>query len=472
VELYVYNLADASTTHIDTGPEKDQYVPFFEWTPAGELYFFRLNRLQNHLEIILANNNGTQKTIYEERSPKYIDGVGLEIITFMPDSKRFVIMNETETGYMHLYMYHVDRGRQYAITKGDWEVKQLIHAGDRKIWFTSNETSPIRTNLYSVDITGRNKRRLTGGEGVHRIWASKGVKYYFSTLSNASTPNLVTLHRGDGTLIRTVEENAAVKAYAAEVGLPLKEFFTIEVENAGRPVKLNCYIVKPADFDPAKKYPVLVTQYSGPGSERVLDRWSMGWEDVLVQKGYIVACCDPRGTANQGEYFKKLTYGRMGELETEDMIDFARHLGALPYVDESRIGIYGWSYGGFMALNCIFKGADVFRTAISVAPVTSWRFYDTIYTERVNGLPQDNPDGYDLTSPLGFANLLRGNLLIVHGSGDDNVHAQNTYRMVEELVRHGKDFDMMIYPDDNHSMMPVGRNHINRKMISYCLEKL
>ncbi len=472
VELYVHDLQSGVRTKIDVGHETDQYVPFFDWTPAGQLYFFRLNRQQSHLEVILANSDGSGKVIYGDSSPAYIDGVGLDMLTFMPDSKRFLVTCETRTGYNHIYMYHTDKGFQYAVTEGKWEVTQLVHASESRIWYVSNETSPLGTNLYSVNIRGKQKKRLTPGDGTYRIMPGSGCKYYISMFSNVSTPNTVTLHNGEGKLIRTLEDNAGLKEHIAEIGLPQKEFFRIAVDNNGEPLDLNCYIVKPVDFDPAKKYPVLITQYSGPGSQQVKNSWSVGWEDVLVQEGYIVACCDPRGTAGMGEYFKKLTYGRMGEMETEDQISFARHLASLPYVDSERIGIYGWSYGGFMALNCILKGADVFKAAVSVAPVTSWRYYDSVYTERFNGLPQGNDYGYDSPSPLGYASQLEGNLLIIHGSGDDNVHAQNTYRMVQELVKHGKQFDMMIYTDDNHSMVPGGRSHIYTKMIGYCLDKL
>lgn len=475
VELYIHDLRTGERVKVDTGVETDQYVPFFEWTPGGRLYFFRLNRLQNHLEIILAGDDGRGRVIYEEKSPQYIEDLGLAGIKFLSDSKRFVIMNETRTGYRHIYMYHIDKGYRYAVTSGAWEVTELIEATDDRIWFLSNETSPLRNNLYSANIRGKQKKRLTVGEGTYRISASAGCRYYMSTFSNASTPNIVTLHRGDGTPIRTLEDNAALAATIEEVALPVREFATFGVDAdgpGGESMELNYYIVKPGDFDPGKRYPVLVTQYSGPGSQQVTDRFAVGWEDVMVQHGYIVACCDPRGTGGRGEQFRKLTYGRLGEAETADQIAFARHLGSLPFVDESRIGIYGWSYGGFMALNCILRGADVFKMAIAVAPVTSWRFYNTIYTERFNGLPEGNGYGYDEVSPLIHADKLEGALLMVHGSGDDNVHAQNSYRMAQEFVRAGKQFDMMIYPDDNHSMVPDGRTHIYHKMINYCLREL
>ena len=472
VSLHVYDLASGRTTHVDVGPERDQYLPFFGWTPAGALCFYRINRLQNHLEVFVDDLKGTRKMIYEERSDKYIDNIGMETVTFLSDGDRFIVKNETRTGFSHLYMYSMERGFLYPLTEGEWEVRSLVCATDERVWFLSNETSPLRNNLYVVGTNGKGKRRLTKGEGTYAIAPSEGCKYYISYFSNSSTPNTVTLHDSRGRLLRTLEDNAELKEYIASVGYPVREFFTFPVTHEGRRIELNCYIVKPADFDPGGSYPVLFTQYSGPASQQVLDRWFVDWEDALVQQGYLVVCMDPRGTGGRGEWFKKLTYGQMGLLETEDQIALARYVAGLPYVDASRIGIYGWSYGGFMSLNCILKGADVFSMAISVAPVTSWRYYDSVYTERVNGLPQENPDGYDIPSPVYYADRLKGRLLLMHGSADDNVHPQNSYKMAYELVRAGKKFDMMIYPDDNHSMVPNGRFHVRQKMVDYCLENL
>ena len=443
VSLHVYDLASGRTTHVDVGPERDQYLPFFGWTPAGALCFYRINRLQNHLEVFVDDLKGTRKMIYEERSDKYIDNIGMGTVTFLSDGDRFIVKNETRTGFSHLYMYSMERGFLYPLTEGEWEVRSLVCATDERVWFLSNETSPLRNNLYVVGTNGKGKRRLTKGEGTYAIAPSEGCKYYISYFSNSSTPNTVTLHDSRGRLLRTLEDNAELKEYIASVGYPVREFFTFPVTHEGRRIELNCYIVKPADFDPGGSYPVLFTQYSGPASQQVLDRWFVDWEDALVQQGYLVVCMDPRGTGGRGEWFKKLTYGQMGLLETEDQIALARYVAGLPYVDASRIGIYGWSYGGFMSLNCILKGADVFSMAISVAPVTSWRYYDSVYTERVNGLPQENPDGYDIPSPVYYADRLKGRLLLMHGSADDNVHPQNSYKMAYELVRAGKKFDMI-----------------------------
>lgn len=472
VSLHVYSLRTGKTVKVDTGSEIDQYIPFFGWTPTEDVYFMRINRLQNHLEVFLADAKGRTSIIYDERSDKYIDDIGMQTVTFLEDGDRFLVKNETRTGFAHIYMYSVKDGFLYPVTSGEWEVKSIVETYGDKIWFMSNETSPMRNNLYVVGNDGQDKMRLTQQEGIYRIAPSAGSRYYISYFSNSSTPNTVTLHSGDGKLIRTLEDNAQLKEYIASLDYPVKEFSSLTVMREGKPVELNYYIVRPADFDPSKRYPVLLTQYSGPVSQQVLDRWAVDWEDALVQEGYIVVCMDPRGTGGRGEEFKKLTYGQLGLLETEDQIDFARYISSLPFVDSQRIGIYGWSYGGFMSLNCILKGADVFKTAISVAPVTSWRYYDSVYTERFNGLPQNNAEGYDLPSPIYYADKLRGNLLLMHGSADDNVHPQNSYKMAHELVKAGKKFDMMIYTDDNHSMMPYGRYNVRQKMVDYCLSNL
>ena len=295
------------------------------------------------------------------------------------------------------------------------------------------------------------------------------MKYYISTFSSASQGRLVELRNGKGELIRTLVDNTELNEKLKS--LPKKEFFTFTTERGDN---LNAYIIKPVDFDPAKKYPVLLTQYSGPGSQSVSDSFGMGWESVMVGNGYIVACVDGRGTGFMGEKFKKCTYGNLGALEVEDQISFARHLASQSWVDADRIGIYGWSFGGFMALGCSLKGEGLFKMAIAVAPVTSWRYYDTIYTEIYNDLPQDNPKGYDDNSPINFADKLhdRTSLLIMHGTADDNVHVQNTMEMCHALNRAGKQYDMMIYPDQNHSMYPHYAYNIRIKMIQYTLRNL
>ncbi len=468
VELYTYSITDNRTTKIDTGAEKDMYIPYFEWTPDSRLYFFTLNRLQNHLAVTLCDNGG-QRTIYEENSEQYIDEIDPKTITFIGASGKFIARNETISGFYHLYLYDIDKGLVAPITSGDWDVSELVYADEKKAAYLSNEESRFGNNLYTIGINGKNKKRLTEEKGSYTIEPGEGFKYYIASFSNVSTPLRITLHDSQGKQARVLEDNSELKAYIDEINLPRKEFISFITPEG---YELYGYIIKPENFDASKRYPVLFSQYSGPSSREVVDSWSIGWEDVLVQNGYIVACFDPRGTGGRGEAFKKLTYGKMGLLETQDQISAARYMASLPYVDGSRIGIYGWSYGGFMALNCILKGADVFKMAISVAPVTSWRYYDSIYTERFNGLPQDNPQGYDEPSPIGYADNLKGKLLLIHGTADDNVHVLSSHLMAKKLVAAQKEFDMMIYTDTNHSMVPGGSTHIRKHMIEYCLKNL
>ena len=348
----------------------------------------------------------------------------------------------------------------------------MVGATSKRVWYLSTEGSPIRRNLYSVRLDGRDKRRLTTGEGFYSVAPSAGMKYYISTFSNAATPNRVEVCDGEGRPVRTLRDSRALGEELAARQRPVKEFLRIPTERGD---SLEAWILRPRDFDPARQYPVLMTQYSGPGSQSVQDRWSMDWEDALVDKGYVVVCADGRGTGFRGEQFKKQTYGRLGALEVEDQLSVARYLAAQPWVDAARIGIYGWSYGGFMALSCALKGHGLFRMAIAVAPVTSWRYYDTIYTEVYNNLPQYNASGYDDNSPIHFARMLddrKTRLLMIHGTADDNVHFQNAMEMARALNRAGKSYDMMVYPDQNHSMMPSDSHNVRQKMIDYTLEHL
>ena len=471
VQLFVVDLATGERERIDTGPDSDQYLPRIGFTPDGRLWYHRINRRQNTFEVQLCEPNGAQRTIYEERAQQYVERVDDRTVTFI-DKERFLVRQESHTGFMHLYLYGIRGGFLAQVTKGPWEVTEVVGATPKRVWFLSTETSPLRRNLYSVALNGKDKRRLTSDDGYYTIAPSSGMKYYISTYSSAATPNRVEICKGDGTVVRTLETNDALRAELAATQRPTKEFFTFVTERGDT---LNAYIVRPRGFDPSRRYPVLLTQYSGPGSQTVADRWSLDWEDALADKGYIVVSADGRGTGFRGERFKKQTYGRLGAMETEDQLSLARHMAAQPWVDAGRIGIYGWSYGGFMALSCALKGHGLFKMAIAVAPVTSWRYYDTIYTEIYNNLPQYNAAGYDDHSPLRLARLLddkRTRLLLIHGTADDNVHFQHTAEMARALNRAGKRYDMMVYPDQNHSMMPDDTANVRQKMIDYTLEHL
>lgn len=468
VTLHVYDIPTGSTYTVDTGPDTNQYIPRIGWTPSGELFFYRVNRRQNHFDVLLADGEGKTRVIYDEVSPRYVERPDDETVTFLADGDRFIVKNETRTGWMHLYLHSIRKGFLNAITSGEWEVTELLGIRGGRVWYMSSEASPLERHLYSVKPDGRSKKRLTGGSGTYRIVPTPELKYYTSTFTDAG-------HRG-GVVERVKTDRPELfireKADLTENEFA-PEFFSCALTDG---TSLYGYMIKPRGFDPSKRYPVFMTQYSGPGSQSVADRpVGAGDEAIfapLLEAGYIVACVDGRGTGFRGEEFKKCTYGQLGKYETEDQIAAAHYLGSLPYVNESRIGIYGWSYGGFMALNCILKGADVFKLAVAVAPVTSWRYYDTIYTEIYNGLPQDNPSGYDDNSPINFAALLEGKLLLVHGTADDNVHVQNSYEMAKALIAKGKQFDIMIYPDDNHSMRPGGGTHVRRKIVDYVTANL
>ena len=471
VQLWIADLATGAKSRIDTGTETDQYIPRIGWTPDGRPWYYRLNRRQNTFEMVVCEPHGAQRTVYEERSQQYVERVDDRTVTFV-DRDRFLVRQESHTGYMHLYLYSLRRGLLGQVTKGAWEVTDVVGTDGKRVWYLSTETSPLRRNLYSVRLDGKDKQRLTQRDGYYTAAPSKGMKYFITTFSNAATPNLTEVRDAAGQWLRTLADSRELRAELMATDRPVKEFFTFVTERGDT---LNAYRILPRGFDPAKRYPVLLTQYSGPGSQQVADRWSMDWEDALAEKGYIVVCADGRGTGFRGEKFKKLTYGRLGALEVEDQLSTARYMAAQPWVDPDRIGIYGWSYGGFMALSCALKGHGLFRMAIAVAPVTSWRYYDTIYTEIYNNLPQFNAEGYDKYSPIHFAQMLddkKTRLLSIHGTADDNGHFQNTVQLTRALNRAGKQYDMMVYPDQNHSMLPDATGHVRQKMIDYTLEHL
>lgn len=463
VTLHLIDLEQGTEQIIPTGENTDQYLPNLGWTPAGELYFYRVDRRQRLFEVVV-DRTDEQQIIYAESSPRYVERPIGEMITFL-DRDRFIVREETTAGWWHLYLHSVEKGRLRTLTSGSWEVTALVAADNRHVWYLSTESSPLRRDLYRIDLKGRNKCRLSRGEGWHSILAGAGMNYYIESFNSASEPGRVSVHRGDGTLVRTIAERPAPD-FAWR-----KEFFTWRNERGD---SLNAWVVRPRDFDSSRRYPIVLTQYSGPGSQEVSDRWRVDWTEALSEAGYIVACVDPRGTGFMGEAFKKQTYGDLGRREVEDQLSFARYWAQQPWVDASRMAVYGWSYGGFMALSCALKGQGLFKVAIAVAPVTSWRFYDSVYTETYNGLPEEFAQGYDENSPLNFPEKLSPDtrLLLIHGSGDDNVHLQNTMEMARRLNRDGAAYDMMIYPDQNHSMMPDDMRNVRVKMLGYLLEHL
>jgi dipeptidyl-peptidase-4 len=358
------------------------------------------------------------------------------------------------------------------VTKGDWDVTEYLgfDATNKIIYYQSAQPTAMQRSIYSIKINGTGAKKLNAFDGNNYAIFSSNFMYHVNYFSNVSIPTQITLHDAKGKRIRVLEENSELKEKLKNTNFSEKEFFTFTSEEG---VKLNGWIMKPADFDTNKKYPVLMTQYSGPNSQEVLDQFEVGWEQVLTAEGYIVACVDGRGTGARGEEFRKMTYMQIGKYETLDQIATAKYLGSLDYIDSSRIGIWGWSYGGFMALNCMTQGADYFKAGIAVAPVTNWRYYDNIYTERFMRTPQENPNGYDDNSPINHVDKLKGKLLIVHGTADDNVHLQNSLEISEALVQANKQFEMFYYTNRNHSIYGGNtRYHLYTKMLNFVKENL
>lgn len=456
VSVHVYDLETKHTSPVDIGNDAEQYIPRLKWTcHADRLCVIRLNRLQNKVDILINDVAANRtKLLYSETNPCYIDEIDDDYIHFTPDGKYFYMFSE-RSGYNHLYLHDLNSGKQMnAITSGDYDVTGLLgyHSGTKRIYYTAADESPLRRNIFSVGINGKKPEKMNTEAGTHEAVFSRDFRYYINYYSNGNTPPEIRLYdtRGNN-IIRTLEDNAELKGRIRKYGFVQKEFLSIPTSSG---IHLNAYILKPDVLEPGKEYPLFMYVYGGPGSQQVSDSWdrSMAWKQMLVRKGYIVACVDNRGTGYRGEEFRKCTYMQLGKYETEDQIAAAVFLGDLPYIDQSRIGIFGWSYGGYMSSLCLTLGAGVFKAGIAVAPVTNWRFYDTIYTERYMRTPQENPSGYDDNSPINHVEKLKGKFLLVHGSADDNVHYQNTLVFAEKLVQANKPFEMQIYPDKNHGI--------------------
>ena len=473
VTIHVYDIHNGTFSDMDIGEETDQYIPRIKWTQdPSKLAIYRLNRLQNHIEVLVADaSTGNSDILWEETNDYFIRETSDDMITFLEDGKHFLVMSE-RNGWMHFYLYDMNGDLQNAATSGAWEVDQLIgidHA-NHVLYYSSSETSPLQRNIYSVQLNGRNKKRLTPLDGTNNAVFSNGFRYYINYHSDANTPPYITLHDARGELIRVLEDNAGLRETTEEYGFSKKEFFTFTTSEG---VELNGYMIKPPDFDRNKEYPLFMYVYGGPGHQAVRDSYTTGaWYQMLAQKGYVIACVDNRGTGARGEEFMKSVYLQLGKYETIDQIEAAKYLGAKSYIDDSRIGIFGWSYGGYMAALCLTKGAHVFSLGISGAPVTNWRFYDTIYTERYMRTPQENADGYDDNSPINHVEKLKGKFMIIHGTADDNVHLQNTIEMVDKMVDAGKQFELLLYPNHSHGIRGNAAQHMYTRITDFILENL
>jgi dipeptidyl-peptidase-4 len=480
VSLYVYDLGLGQSRKVETGSNTDQYIPRIEWTKNNDqLCAMRMNRHQNKLEFLLTDlmakslNTVPTKVIYTEQAETYIDVS--DALTFLADGS-FIWLSERD-GYNHLYLFDAAGAVKKQITKGAWDVIDFygIDEASQIAYFTSSMVSAMEQHVYSVNFKKQPQApvRMSVQKGNNSAEFSKGFKYYILMHSDANTPTDFGLYDSKGKLTRVLKDNASLKERMQKYGLTKKEFFTFK-NTAG--VDLNCWMMKPSNFDPSKKYPVLVAIYGGPGSNTVTDAWGGRgylWHQLLCQQGYIVVSCDPRGTQYRGRQFKHSTYMNLGKLETEDFIDFAKYLGGQAFIDASRIGIQGWSFGGYMTSLCMTKGADQYKAGIAVAPVTNWKYYDSIYTERFMRTPQENSGGYENNSPINFVKSLKGKFLLVHGSADDNVHYQNSMDMVTALVAANKQFDMFVYPNKNHGISGGNtRLHLYTRMTQFLTDNL
>jgi dipeptidyl-peptidase-4 len=476
IEIWMYDVVSKQKVKADLGQEKDIYIPRVQWSQnPNVLSIRRLNRLQNTLDIIHTNaSTGESKTILTEKSDTYVDVN--DDLTYLADGKQFIHGSE-QKGFYHLYLYTMEGQLVRALTAGDFEVTDFygLDEKNKTLYYSSTEISPLERHFYSISFDGKNKTKLSAQAGTHSINLSKDFQFYIDNFSSASLPLQVALYKTKANeLIKYLEKNESLKNTVQDYNLSAKEFFSFKTTDG---TLLNGYLLKPAAFDASKKYPVLVYQYSGPGSQEGANRWGGGhyyFHQMLTQQGFIVAIIDPRGTGFRGEKFKKITYKQLGKYELEDQIEGARYLSSLSYVDANRLGIWGWSYGGYMSSLAMTKGAGTFKTGVAVAPVTNWRYYDNIYTERFMQRPQENAAGYDDNSPTTYAHKLTGNFLLIHGTGDDNVHFQNSVALHEGLVAAGKQFQSFYYPDKNHGMAPgtKSRAHLYNMMFNFLLKNL
>ena len=475
VSLHLYDINLGTTTHFDfIDNSSNHYIPRIKWTNDDNLLSVQvINRHQNDLSLyIVKGNTANYRIVLRETDKAYVDIH--DNLTFLDDNS-FIWTSEKD-GFNHIYHYDKNGKLIRQITKGNWEVTEFYgyDSKTKTIFYQSTENGSTNRDIYKIGLNGKNKVRLSSQNGTNKATFSPNHQYFINLFSSAAEPPRYTLNEvKSGKEIKTITDNTALSEKLKNYNLPTKEFFELTTEKGHR---LNAYIIKPKDFDADRKYPLLMFQYSGPGSQQVANQWlntNDYWHMMLAQQGYLVACVDGRGTGFKGANFKKVTQKELGKYEVEDQIDAAKEFAKYPYIDKERIGIWGWSYGGFMSSNCILKGNDVFKTAIAVAPVSNWRFYDTIYTERYMTTPQENPSGYDDNSPINHVDKLKGNYLIIHGTADDNVHVQNAMQMIRALQLANKQFDQAVYPDTNHGIYGGKiRLQLYTFMTNYIKEKL
>lgn len=471
VSVKAYSVQTRDTKHLDVPMDEDSYIPRITFTRnASQLAVMTLNRHQNIFNMYYVNpKSGVSRLILREENECYVDSEWLSSIHFL--SNGFTYVSEQD-GYAHIYLYSPTGVLQKQITQGNWDVTRLIGYDEatKNTYYESAEESPLRRAVYKIDAKGV-KIRLTPEEGTNSAAFSANYAYFVNRYSNANTPMRITVNETKSRkVLRTLQDNAELRERLAQYRFGKKEFFTLTTKSG---FELNAWMVKPANFDESKKYPVMMTQYSGPNSQQVLDSYSFDWEQYLAANGIIVVCVDGRGTGARGEAFRKCTYLRMGEKESQDQVEAAQALGQYPYIDAGRMAIWGWSFGGYNTLMALSVGHGTFKVGIAVAPPTDWKYYDTVYTERYMRTPQENFDGYAATSPLKKVKDLEGKLLLIHGTADDNVHFMQSMEYAEALVQAGKQFDMHVYKDRNHGISGGNtRYHLYTKMSNYLFENL
>lgn len=477
VSVHTFDIKSHVTRKMDLPIDSDGYVPRIKFTDDPEkLAIMTLNRHQNRFDLYMANpRSAVCKVAVRDEAEQYIKEQAYSNIAFYPEN--MVMMSERD-GYNHLYLYTIGGNLVKQITKGKFEVKEFL-GWDQKanvFYYTSNEESPLRTAVYKIDGKGK-KTKLSTRTGTNNALFSKNLNYYINTYSSAQTPTLITLNNNKGQEMVTLLDNKELKNKISQLNMPTKEFFTFKTSEG---VELNGWMMKPANFNPSKKYPVIMHQYSGPGSQQVLDKWGIGsfgdggmFEAVMCDKGYIMVCVDGRGTGGRGAAFEKCTYLSIGLKEAADQAETAKYLSTLSYVDGSRIGIWGWSYGGYNTLMSMSEGSGAFKAGVAIAAPTDWRFYDTVYTERFMRTPKENGDGYRASSAINHVAALKGKLLLIHGSADDNVHFQNFMEYNEALVQANIQFETQIYTNRNHGISGGNtRNHLMNRVVNFFLQNL
>lgn len=477
VSVHTFDIKSHVTRKMELPIDSDGYVPRIKFTDDPEkLAIMTLNRHQNRFDLYMANpRSAVCKVAVRDEAEQYIKEQAYSNIAFYPEN--MVMMSERD-GYNHLYLYTIGGNLVKQITKGKFEVKEFL-GWDQKanvFYYTSNEESPLRTAVYKIDGKGK-KTKLSTRTGTNNALFSKNLNYYINTYSSAQTPTLITLNNNKGQEMVTLLDNKELKNKISQLNMPTKEFFTFKTSEG---VELNGWMMKPANFNPSKKYPVIMHQYSGPGSQQVLDKWGIGsfgdggmFEAVMCDKGYIMVCVDGRGTGGRGAAFEKCTYLSIGLKEAADQAETAKNLSTLSYVDGSRIGIWGWSYGGYNTLMSMSEGSGAFKAGVAIAAPTDWRFYDTVYTERFMRTPKENGDGYRASSAINHVAALKGKLLLIHGSADDNVHFQNFMEYNEALVQANIQFETQIYTNRNHGISGGNtRNHLMNRVVNFFLQNL